>query len=375
MGKPSRRRDGAGSSDADASASGSSGPVSLYSTFKAGVGNLDDNQIWFIKLSAACLVLYLVAFHTPAWVLRLVWGLIILAYFIPHLYASFGSTQNLATRYASTGPAVDKKWAFVSGASSGIGLAIAKSLANDGINVVIAAIPDQLLDDAVDHLTAEYGPKGVHVRKCPVNLGKGDGSYMDEIEKCTSDIDVQLVYNNAGFIVTGFFHKTPLEKWMANLECNATAQVRITYHFVTKMVDKSLKGAVVFTSSAAACMPSPFASIYGSSKAFLSAFAQNIATELKPKGIDVCVIHPSPVASRFYDKADKIDLMDFFKQFSVEADELPSEFSKAVGRSVWKDVGPTAIIFRFVSKLIDLNFMGLLMGVLGKHLPDYKRYA
>jgi len=162
---------------------------------------------------------------------------------------------------------------------------------------------------------------------------------------------------------------------MANLECNATAQVRITHHFVTKMVDKSLKGAVVFTSSAAACMPSPFASIYGSSKAFLSAFAQNIATELKPKGIDVCVIHPSPVASRFYDKADKIDLMDFFKQFSVEADELPSEFSKAVGRSVWKDVGPTAIIFRFVSKLIDLNFMGLLMGVLGKHLPDYKRYA
>ena len=347
----------------------------IVDAFLAGVEALDPNQVWFLKLSGALLAVFLAAFYTPAVVLRAVFALVVCGYFVPHIAASFAPVQNLALRYSKTGPPADKKWAFVSGASSGIGLAIAKALARDGISVIVAAYPDKLLDESVASLEKEFGPSGVHFRKCPVDLGDSTAKYMDAVATAAQDIDVQLVYNNAGFIVTGFFHKTPLAKWMANLECNANAQVRITHFFVERMVAKELTGAVVFTSSAAGCMPSPFASIYGSSKSFLSAFASAIATELKPKGIDVCVVHPSPVASRFYDAADKIDLMEFFKRFSVEADELPHEFSKAIGRAVWKDVGAVAIIFRMVSKLVDANAMGLLMGLLGRHLPDYKRYA
>ena len=53
---------------------------------------------------------------------------------------------------------------------------------------------------------------------------------------------------------------------MANLECNACAAVQITHNFVSEMLSKKLKGAVVFTSSAAAMMPAPFSVMYGSSK-------------------------------------------------------------------------------------------------------------
>lgn len=64
-------------------------------------------------------------------------------------------------------------------------------------------------------------------------------------------------------------------------------------------MDDNLKGCFVYTSSAAACMPSPFAVTYASTKAFLSMFAISLAPEVKWMGIDVLAVHPSPVASRW----------------------------------------------------------------------------
>ena len=66
---------------------------------------------------------------------------------------------------------------------------------------------------------------------------------------------------------------------------------------VTQM-DEGLKGCFVYTSSASACMPSPFAVTYASTKSFLSMFAISLAPEVKWMGIDVLAVHPSPVASR-----------------------------------------------------------------------------
>ncbi len=65
---------------------------------------------------------------------------------------------------------------------------------------------------------------------------------------------------------------------------------------------KKLRGCFVYTSSAAACIVSPFTVLYAATKAFLSAFGAGLAAEVRHKGIDVLVFHPSPVATRFYDK-------------------------------------------------------------------------
>lgn len=78
-------------------------------------------------------------------------------------------------------------------------------------------------------------------------------------------------------------------------------------------VEAKLRGCIVYTSSAAAMMPSPFTVLYAATKSFISSFAASLAAEVKHHGIDVCVIHPSPVATRFYDNQKKIDLLDFFK--------------------------------------------------------------
>ena len=92
-----------------------------------------------------------------------------------------------------------------------------------------------------------------------------------------------LVFNNAGFILTGFFHTVPLDKIRAHLECNAVAAVQITHHFLSRMIENKLRGAIVFTSSASAYMPGPFAITYASTKAMVSAFAASLAVEARAK--------------------------------------------------------------------------------------------
>eukprot|EP00955_Chlamydomonas_euryale_P073307 361692-Chlamydomonas_euryale.AAC.4 len=60
---------------------------------------------------------------------------------------------------------------------------------------------------------------------------------------------------------------------------------------------------------------------------------------------------PPRCASRsFYDKAHKIDMLDFFKQFAVSPDELPDAVFASIGRTIWRDIGPTAVTFRMMMK-------------------------
>ena len=202
------------------------------------------------------------------------------------------------------------------------------------------------------------------------NLGQ-DG-YLETIAAATEKIDVQLVFNNAGFIVTGFFDTQPLGKHLVNMECNATAAVAITHHFAAAMMRKKLKGCIVFTSSASAYIPNPFAIIYGATKAFMSQFAASIAVELSCKGIDVCVVHPSPVASNFYNTVEhKIDSMESFKKLAVDPSELPREIFASIGRCVLRDVGNTAIGMRLGVSLLPYNALAHLIATVAPFLPDY----
>lgn len=141
--------------------------------------------------------------------------------------------------------------------------------------------------------------------------------YMPDIIKATEDIDVQVIFNNAGYIVTAFFDHTTVDAQLANMECNATSCVKITHHFLQKMLKKKLKGCFVFTSSVSGYIPNPFAVMYGATKGFVSQFAASLAIEVQSRGIDVLAVHPSPVASNFFDKAAKLDSLEMAKKTAV----------------------------------------------------------
>ena len=294
------------------------------------------------------------------------YGLVALGtYAMPKLFVQMMPAQNLRKKYGAT-------WALVTGGSTGIGRSLAEALLDQGLNVAIAALDDEALVETTKALRERHGAKR-EVRAIAVNLGDRSGGYVDVIARAMEDVDVQCVFNNAGFMLTGFFDKQPLEKLNANHECNATSAMRITHVFVTRMLEKKLRGCVVFTSSAAACQPTPFSALYGATKAYVSSFAANIGVELKSRGVDVCAVHPSPVASRFYDNAHKLDSLNFFMKFAVKPEELPTEMFRPIGRVLWHDVGAVAVGFRMLLKLLDYGFFATLISRFAHFMGDYKK--
>ncbi|KAH8093022.1 3-oxo-behenoyl-CoA reductase [Aureococcus anophagefferens] len=282
-------------------------------------------------------LLYILAAPTALW---------LAAYFLPLLYIRLRGVQDLKKKYGAT-------WAVVTGGSTGIGRAICEELAKQGLNVVVAALPDKFLEPAVAELSAAY--KGQEFVAVGVSFAPG-ADYLEKIKAATADKDVQI----------------PLGKHLVNMECNATAAVAITHHFAAAMMRKGLKGCIVFTSSASAYIPNPFAIIYGATKAFMSQFAASIAVELQCKGIDVCVIHPSPVASNFYNKVEhKIDSMESFKKLAVDPSELPREIFASIGRCVLRDVGNTAVGMRLGVALLPYSALAHIIALVAPFLPDY----
>ena len=232
----------------------------------------------------------------------------LLTYIVPSILANFRGVQDLRKRYKAD-------WALVTGASSGIGKALAEALAEQGLSVVLVALDDQLLQKTYQELRERF-PR-VEFRSVGVDLTRADGAYMEPIDAATRDIHVSLLFLNAGFMVTGFFHDVPIGKHMANLQCNAVSCVRIAHHFLPSLYGAKRPGLICFTSSGAATIPSPFTSLYSATKAFVSRFASSLAAEAGPQGIDVMAVHPSPVRSNFLAGTTNFDIINNFYKFST----------------------------------------------------------
>jgi len=169
--------------------------------------------------------------------------------------------------------------------------------------------------------------------------------------------------------------QAPLGKLLANVECNATSTVNITHHFIGQMVQKKMKGCIVFTSSVAGFIPTPFAAMYASTKAFVSQMAACIHIEVQNLGIDVCAVHPSPVASNFYDKVEhKIELMEAAQKSAVPPEDLPNEIFKSIGACALRDLGGMALGTRMGTFFLPYNFFTKCFALAAPFLPDYKKH-
>eukprot|EP01087_Luapelamoeba_hula_P023499 TRINITY_DN864_c0_g1_i1.p1 TRINITY_DN864_c0_g1~~TRINITY_DN864_c0_g1_i1.p1 ORF type:complete len:327 (+),score=69.66 TRINITY_DN864_c0_g1_i1:125-1105(+) len=290
----------------------------------------------------------------------------LLTFVVPMLVQAFYfKEQDLKTKY-------NAKWALVTGGSSGIGRAITEKLASQGINVVIAALDDPLLPKLVASLEKDY-PQ-LQFRPVPVDLGGNE--YMEPIIKATQDIEVPLVFNNAGYLAIGFFSDMAIERQVKNVNVNAMAAMCITHHFVREMIDKKLRGAVTFTSSPAGQMPCPFSLVYGASKAFLTEFGTSLAAEVAPDGIDVLVLHPSPVDTNFYnaESAHKSSSLAFFRKTATPPTTIANTIFTSVGQplTVVREQGYFAVCLRMLIKIVDVNFLSYLTAKFSATSAEYK---
>ncbi|RYG64517.1 SDR family NAD(P)-dependent oxidoreductase [archaeon] len=288
----------------------------------------------------------------------------VFSHVVSNLYMSLMGPVDLKKKYKAT-------WALVTGAGSGIGKSLAETLAKQGLNVVLVSLPDKFLDDTYDELKKAY--PNVEFRKVPAKFDhKTD--YMPGIIEATKDIDVPIIFNNAGYIVTGFFDTTTLDAQLANMECNATSCVKVTHHFVQQMLRKNLKGCVVFTSSVSGYLPNPFAVMYGATKAFVSQFAASLAIELRASGIDVVAVHPSPVASNFFANAHKLDSLEIAKKSAVAPSSVPELILTSVGRAHLADLGQFAVIVRGVVAVLPYDFLTTLFALGAPFMGDFQKH-
>jgi short-subunit dehydrogenase len=193
-------------------------------------------------------------------------------------------------------------FAVVTGASSGIGLELAKQFAEHGFDVLITA-EDNGIDTAAREIQA-IGPSAYPVQ---LDLAKPEG-----VEKLYATIEsmgrpVDAIAINAGVGSGGDFARgTPLEADLSLIDLNVRSTVHLAKLIAKDMVARG-HGRILFTSSIAATMPGTFNAVYNASKAFVQSFSQAIRNELKDTGVTVTALMPGATETNFFHRANMDD--------------------------------------------------------------------
>ena len=179
-------------------------------------------------------------------------------------------------------------WALVTGASSGIGEAFARTLAKEGLSVALVARRKELLERLASELRTEHG-----VDACVVVCDLAKEGAADHIADVTRDLDLGLVVSNAGTGHPGAFLKSDSKAERAILQLNATTPMELGRAFGRRLTSRGM-GGLVFVSSAMAFHGAPYMATYAATKAYTLVFAESLHVELKPVGVDVLVVAPGP---------------------------------------------------------------------------------
>ncbi len=191
------------------------------------------------------------------------------------------------------------KWALITGASAGIGVALARELAAGGTNLVLTARRRDRLTTLAGELSAKHG---VRTLVCVADLAQQRGpqqvfSFIEE-----KNIAVNLLVNNAGFGAYGEFHKVRIDRLIEMTQVNMTAVVHLTHLFLPGMVARG-SGDILIVASTAAFQPVPYISTYAATKVFDLFFAEGLAEEMRPYGIRVCALCPGSTETEFFQVA------------------------------------------------------------------------
>jgi len=188
-------------------------------------------------------------------------------------------------------------WAVVTGASSGIGAAFARQLAQKGINLVLVARRIARLEELKQELESSCS---IQIRLCQVDLSTE--GFLPEIIQVTRDIQVGLLGNSAGCSIVNDFLENELQREVEMLQVNNRALLILTHHFGQQMKLRH-KGGIILLSSVASFIPSPPWSHYVATKAYTRYLGECLSFELKKNGIDVLTLCPGGVNTEFQEVA------------------------------------------------------------------------
>ena len=200
-------------------------------------------------------------------------------------------------------PAPDST-AVVTGASSGIGADIARSLARRGQGVTLVARREERLQDLAEELQKEHS---VRAETLGADIGDPDGREAMAARLGELGLTVEVLVNNAGFGSGGRFVELDQEREVEMVRLNVEAVVALCGRFVPEMATRG-RGAVLNVGSIASFQPVPRQATYGATKAFVLSFTEALHAELGGTGVTATALCPGPVRTEFTQAADMEDM-------------------------------------------------------------------
>lgn len=192
--------------------------------------------------------------------------------------------------------------ALVTGASSGIGEAIAVSLARRKYDLVLTARREDRLRALAERLTSDHG---VAVHVLPLDLGVRGGAQALYDRVVAERREVSVLVNNAGFGIYELHWEADPDRVEEMLELNVLALTRLTHLFVRDMVARGQGGRVLQVASIGAFQPSPYYAAYAASKSYVLQFGEALHAELRARrtGVTVTTTCPGITTSEFHQVA------------------------------------------------------------------------
>ena len=191
--------------------------------------------------------------------------------------------------------------ALITGASSGIGVELARLCAADGYALILVARRADRLQEVAARLTAEFG---VPARILAADLA--DPAAAQALFDQTRDDLVRVLINNAGFGLRGPYISTDWDAEARLMQVNMVALAHLTKLFAAAMSTQG-GGRILNVGSTAAFVPGPMMAMYYASKAFVVSFSLAVANELRGTGVSLTVLCPGVTKTEFFDAAGIAD--------------------------------------------------------------------
>jgi len=188
-------------------------------------------------------------------------------------------------------------WALVTGASDGIGKALAEKIAARGSSMVLVARGEHKLEELASDLRAAHG-----VDTMVIVADLADSAAVARVEELTAHLDIGLVVLAAGFGTTGTILETALSDELALIAVNITAVTQLAHTFSARLAARGRGGLILF-GSIVGWQGVPGQANYSASKAYVQSLAEALHDDLKPRGVDVLSVAPGPVVSGFGSRA------------------------------------------------------------------------
>lgn len=190
------------------------------------------------------------------------------------------------------------RYALITGASSGIGKALADNFAEHGYNVILAARSVNKMEVHAAELQKRFGISATVIAS---DLESPTDAVELHAEIKRRGITLSALANNAGYGTFGKFQDAALDSQLAMMQINMSSVVALARLFLPDLL--ATQGKMLNLASTAAFQPGPYMAVYYATKAFVLSFSEALAAELADTGVTVTALCPGPTASGFQNKA------------------------------------------------------------------------